>query len=432
MGAERHVPFRALRRAFLVHEVRHLTRAANALDRSQSAITRSVLDLERFLGCRLFERRATGMVGTRHADLLFRRVQASLEHLAAADRKLRALTGATGLARRTPHILQLDVSNAVVLAVLAVFDHRDVARAAASLGIAPKSVRKSITAVERQLGTRLFERTPTGAVAPTEAGNVLATHLKRALSELRAGLEELRGADEGISGVIRVGVTPSAGALLVPRAVRLLRRSHPNVVVAVRAGADHDLLSSLRSGDLDLVVGTLDAEDETSEQTATTRLTKDHVEVVARADHPLARGKELSLADLLSLEWALPPRGSPLRRWFSRLLESEGLPEPRPLVETASLTILRGALLESECVGLTTQLECWHELVAQNLLEPLTIPSLARQRVERPLYLNALREAAAFSSPAVDAFLAALVDVAANVGRRPLTSAQRRYTNPIV
>src|SRR5690606_202484 len=107
----------------------------------------------------------------------FRRVRASLEHLAAADRKLQALTGASGVGRRTPHILKLDVSNAAVLAVLAVFDHRDVVRAAVSLGIAPKSVRKSITAVEGQLGTRLFERTPTGAVAPTEAGEVLATHL---------------------------------------------------------------------------------------------------------------------------------------------------------------------------------------------------------------------------------------------------------------
>ena len=250
----------------------------------------------------------------------------------------------------------------------------------------------------------------------TEAGQILAAHLKRALGELRAGLEEIWGAEGRASGTVRVGLVPAGGAVLVPRALRLLRRRHPEAVVTVRTGVEPDLLALLRAGDLDLVVGTLNGEAETRGETVITRLTKDHVEVVARAGHPLARGQNLSLAEILSLEWILPPRGSALRTWFSRVLESEGLPEPKPIIETASLSVLRGALLEGDCVALSTRLECWHEIVEQNLFDALTIPALAWPSVERPFYLHVARRQDARPSPAATAFFALLADAAVKGG----------------
>lgn len=164
------------------------------------------------------------------------------------------------------------------------------------------------------------------------------------------------------------------------------------------------------------MVGTLNTEAEPSGKAVITRLMKDHVEVVARAGHPLARGQNVSLAELLSLEWILPPRGSALRTWFSRLLESAGLPEPRPAIETSSLSVLRGALLEGDCVALSTRVECWHEIVEQNLFDALRIPELAWPSVERAFYLHVARRRDGRPSPAATAFFALLADAAVKVG----------------
>jgi DNA-binding transcriptional LysR family regulator len=83
-------PVRSLRRALVVRDMRHLTHAAHALRRSQSAITRSIAGLEQFLGVQLFERTATGMVETPEGAVLFRRVRAAVDQMAQAEAELMA------------------------------------------------------------------------------------------------------------------------------------------------------------------------------------------------------------------------------------------------------------------------------------------------------------------------------------------------------
>ena len=421
-------PFRSLRRALLVSELHHLTRAAESLRRSQSAITRSILNVERFLGCELFERRTTGMINTRQGDVLFPRVRAALDQLAAAEHKLRRMPVAGSSTRRPRHILHLDVANASVFVFLALYDHHDITRAAVSLDIAPSSVRKSIGALERQLGIGLFERTARGPLVPSDTGRILATHLKRALWEIRAGLDELRSLNGRIAGSVRIGVMSTARSLVVPRAVDILHKRYPDVVVSIHWGNYRDLEVALSCGDIDFIVGTLRPEDVCSTENVTATLMKDRVEVVARAGHPLSKAGDLSLKELLSLDWILPPKHFPLRAWFRELLVSKGLREPRPFIETASLAILRGSLLESDCVALSTRLQCWHEIVEHAVLDVLPIAAFSRPRVERPLYLHLSRRANGPLSPAAEALCATLTDVASRLDDDRLATEWTRAT----
>ena len=421
-------PFRSLRRALIVSEQHHLTRAAESLGRSQSAITRTILDLERFLGCELFERRAAGMINTRHGDVLFPRVRAALDQLAGAEPKLRRMSAGSASALRPQHILQLDIANASIFVFLALYDYHDIGRASVSLDIAPSSVRKSIGALERQLGLRLFQRTARDALVPSDTGRILATHLKRALSEIRTGLDELRSVNGRIAGSIRIGVMSTARTLVVPRAVHRLHERHPDIVVSVHWGNYRDLEAALSCGDIDFIVGTLHPEDVDAPDTITQTLMKDRVEVVARAGHPLSRAGDLSLKELLSLDWILPPKHFPLRTWFRELLESKGLHEPRPFIETASLSILRGTLLESDAVALSTRLQCWHEIVEHRVLDVVPIAAFSRPRLERPLYLHLSRRADATLPPAAETLCAILADVASRLDDDRLAAEWTRAT----
>ena len=106
-----------------------------------------------------------------------------------------------------------------------VAEHRHFGRAAADLLIAQPSLSRQIVRLERQLGARLFDRTPRGTVL-TAAGEVF---LPRARALLRAAAQaaaETKAAAQ--PSRITIGYTPG---IIVTPAVLLLRRQHPDADV---------------------------------------------------------------------------------------------------------------------------------------------------------------------------------------------------------
>ena len=80
------VSLRHLRAFITVAELGSVTRAADALYRAQSAITRSVHELETVIGESLFERKSSGMLLTVFGNtLLFRARRAAQEFELARD-----------------------------------------------------------------------------------------------------------------------------------------------------------------------------------------------------------------------------------------------------------------------------------------------------------------------------------------------------------
>ncbi len=119
----------------------------------------------------------------------------------------------------------------VFLAVARTGSH---AAAGKALGVAPTTIGRRLAALEADVGTRLFDRTPEGLV-PTEAGRSVRGRAARVEDELAAALRELGGADARVEGPLRV--TAGDGFLhyvLVPRLGALLRR-HPGLVLDLRA-----------------------------------------------------------------------------------------------------------------------------------------------------------------------------------------------------
>ena len=139
-------------------------------------------------------------------------------------------------------------------AVLAVAEVGSFRRAAAALGYTQSALSHQVSALEAALGQPLFHRP--GGRAPvrlTPAGEAVCRRARRALSEVEAVAAAAEQAARGEVVRVRVGVTQTAAAEIMPAALRSFRDDHPGVEVVLIAADDTDSSrAALRRGDLDL------------------------------------------------------------------------------------------------------------------------------------------------------------------------------------
>ncbi|PRY30794.1 LysR family transcriptional regulator [Pseudosporangium ferrugineum] len=124
--------------------------------------------------------------------------------------------------------------------------------AAAELDYTQSAVSRSIAALERAAGARLFDRRPDG-VRLTDAGRTLLRHAATVLEAAEAAELALRGLPAEAREV-RIGLIPLAGAAVLPRVLAALRRTHPHVHVSTREGSTPALTRALRAQTLDLAL----------------------------------------------------------------------------------------------------------------------------------------------------------------------------------
>jgi DNA-binding transcriptional LysR family regulator len=124
--------------------------------------------------------------------------------------------------------------------------------AAAELGYTQSAVSRQIAALERESGATLFDRRPGGARL-TKNGLILLRHARVVLDEIDLAQRELEGVEPHVHEV-RLGVFISAGAVVLPRALRALRTKRPDIRVTTREGTTPALVRALRAGTLDLAL----------------------------------------------------------------------------------------------------------------------------------------------------------------------------------
>ena len=127
--------------------------------------------------------------------------------------------------------------------------------AARKMNVSQPSLSAQIADMEAELKTNLIERGRHGAIM-TPAGEYV---VRRARIILRQ-VEELRissGDDNStLSGRIRLGVIPSVGPYLLPKATKELHRRFPSLRLGVYEGRTIDIDRQLRDGRLDVLIST--------------------------------------------------------------------------------------------------------------------------------------------------------------------------------
>jgi DNA-binding transcriptional LysR family regulator len=175
-------------------------------------------------------------------------------------------------------------------AVLAVAELGSFRRAAAELGYTQSALSHQVSALEAALGWPLFHR-PGGRaqVRLTPAGEAVCSRARRVLNEAEAVAADAEEAERGESVRLRVGVSQTAAAEIMPSALRAFRSEHPGVEVVLSETDETDdsagCRDALRRGDLDLA---FDRDPEPDEFAEAVPLLDDPWVILTRRDSAIA------------------------------------------------------------------------------------------------------------------------------------------------
>lgn len=352
--------------------LRSINAAAKAVNLSQPALTHAMGKLEVAFGVSLFSRRRTGVEPSGAGLILQDR---AARFLAQVDRALAEAGGASRRAPASDDVARL-VTASHLRALVAIAEGGSFSEGARLLGMAEPSVHRAARDIERLVGRELFRRSA-GAVEPTRRARELARRVSVALRELEQAAEEIGGLGGPIGGRVRIAALPLVRTLILPRAVNALLASHPAASVEVVEGPYETLISDLRRGAVDVLVGALRQPPPASDVVERILFDEPYA-IVGRRGHPLGASGQVELAALGRFEWVVASRGTPLRAAFERLFADSGT-EPRARVEASSLTMVRGLLAESDRLTLLSPRQVAVEERA-GLIEilPFTLPERSR------------------------------------------------------
>jgi DNA-binding transcriptional LysR family regulator len=140
-------------------------------------------------------------------------------------------------------------------ALVAVASEGSFGAAADELGYSQASVSQQVAALERLLGTPLFDR-PGGPkpVSLTPAGRVLLPQAEHILEHIASAQRYVDETLAGATGRVSVGTFQSVSVHLLPRAVRALREVSPGITVALYEGPSSEgLIDDLLDDELDVI-----------------------------------------------------------------------------------------------------------------------------------------------------------------------------------
>jgi DNA-binding transcriptional LysR family regulator len=178
--------------------------------------------------------------------------------------------------------------------------------AADALAFTQPAVSQHVARLEKQLGTKLFQRDARG-VTPTRAGQSLLRHAEALLEAARRAEAEVR-LEAGIElPEVRLSSFMSGAAGLVPMAFRELRSAHPDIRPRLKIIDDDTALKEVVAGRVDvaLLIASEYVPAPARGGTASELLMEDPMFVALPGSHPMARMPEIALETLRDEPWVL-------------------------------------------------------------------------------------------------------------------------------
>jgi DNA-binding transcriptional LysR family regulator len=288
--------------------------------------------------------------------------------------------------------------------MLAVIEEGSLGKAAQRLHISQPALTKSIQRLEEHLGVRLFERDSRG-MKPTLYADSLQGYAKAACAGMAEAEGRIRSLRSGTEGVIRVAAPPLIATEFLPRPLVALSDERPNLKIEV-ISQNKSLFTDLLEGQFNIVVAML--YDELPWEGLTKHwLFDDRLVLAMRAEHPMARRKNLRLADLLEEKWVFTAGDTWSNRRVRLYFEQSGLPLPRARMESRNPAILKAVIASSDHVGIISRLGVERELKSGALISL----DLDSQMMQRPIGI--VQREIEPTSPAIKSFIALMEQASA-------------------
>lgn len=282
---------------------------------------------------------------------------------------------------------------------------KSVVNAAEALNISQPAVSKTIQELEELLGVPLFDRSRRSLFL-TPFGEVFYRYAGTSLAALRQGLDAASASHEAT--IVKVGALPTVSARILPGAVAAFSADGQSAHTRIVTGPNAYLLSLLRTGDVDLVIGRM-ADPEAMLGFSFEHLYSERVVMVVRPGHPLLAERKFNLSMIEPYQTLMPTPDSVIRNLVDRMLLAHGVTDLRDEVETVSNAFGRSYVRQTDAVWMISE-----GVVAEDVADgQLALLPVDTSETTGPVGLTTRTDTT--QSLAAAAFMQAVRDVAAGV-----------------
>jgi len=290
--------------------------------------------------------------------------------------------------------------------IVAVAQHRSLTKAGEELYLTQSAVSQQIRRLELELGVEVFRRN-SRSVELTAEGRVILGYAERALAEVDGLHSELEEITALLSGQLRIGGVYPTGPYDLFGMLADFRAAHPGVTIHMVESTQEDVLTAVRSDELDCAFSAVDPDALDDEFTATL-LWEDEFVVAVPRGHPLTARPWVTFEELAAQDLIAYRENSALRRRLERIMGERGL-EPSNAFVCTEMAAVRG--LASKGLGVAVI----PRSVAEEPGPEIELRPIGPQPLTWPVAL--VWRAARRQSPAGKAFLKVALDHAERTER---------------
>jgi DNA-binding transcriptional LysR family regulator len=241
----------------------------------------------------------------------------------------------------------LSVSIRQIEYVVAVAEHGGVTSAADALHVSQPALSVAISRLEEHLGKPLFIRRKGRAVVPTTFGRNFLEESSQILQSLMR-LVEPGAAKTGQQQAVTMGCFEDLAPIVVGRLHAFVKQQYPGIVLTTRIGDFEWLYDEMAAGRIDFsVTYNLGLDAGFHYRKATSLLPR----ALLYAEHPLARQRKISLAELARYPLVLSNQGLSIRHILD-LFEHGGV-TPTIAHRAPSFETMRSLIANGLGVGLS-------------------------------------------------------------------------------
>jgi LysR family pca operon transcriptional activator len=211
---------------------------------------------------------------------------------------------------------------------------KSVVKAAAVLGLSQPAASKTIQELEAILGVDLFDRSRRNLML-TGIGEMFLRYAGASMTALRQGMRSLAHANTAGDVALTVGALPTVSARILPAAVMHFTAQRLGMKPRLVTGPNGYLMSQLRLGDVDLVIGRM-AEPDEMKGFAFEHLYSERIALVVRPGHPLLARATFDIGAISQFQVLMPPPGSIIRPVVDRFLIANAIGPLQTEIETVS------------------------------------------------------------------------------------------------
>src|SRR5215469_4791776 len=223
------------------------------------------------------------------------------------------------------------------------------------------AISSQIRALEEEVGARLLDRSG-GKVSLTASGKLFLKYAEETIEARKAALTAIAETERVPRGEIIVGANEGTCLHILPEVFAHFKRQYPDVAVNIKRADYAKILESVIDNSVDFGVVSLPV---TDNRLTVVLIHRDELVIIAPPDHPLARMKSATVAEVSRFPLVVPKAGH-TRDALENLFHERKL-KPRYAMELDSSELLKRFVAADVGVGFIARSNVSEDVQAQVL-----------------------------------------------------------------